>query len=111
MSDQLRDRRDFDHVLSHHILPSAATMVGICPTLIGLIKLTEEMSGIARRADECLGIITVVFVISALASYFSIRDRLGPAHSRWLEQIADTLFVVGLIALGGVSALFAWEWV
>ena len=111
MAEKPVDRRTPDRALSHHILPSAATMVGICPTLIGLVKLTEGVSGILRQADECLGVITVVFVISALASYFSIRDRLGPTHSRWLEQIADTLFVVGLIALGVVATLFAYEWV
>ena len=110
MADKPGDRRQPDRALSHHILPSAATMVGICPTLIGLVKLTEA-DGIVRQADECLGVITVVFVISALASYFSIRDRLGPAHSRWLERIADTLFVIGLVALGSVSALFAYEWI
>lgn len=110
MSGSLDDRKETSRTLSHHILPSAATMVGICPTLIGLVKLTE-VNGLVRQADECLGLITVLFVASALASYFSIRDRLGRDHSQWLEKMADLLFIVGLVALGCVAILFAFEWI
>lgn len=59
MSDRRIGGSEPDRSLSHHILPSAATMVGICPTLIGLVKLTET-DGIVRQADELLGIIGLV---------------------------------------------------
>ena len=85
-------------------------MVGICPTLIGLIKLIET-NGALRWADESLGIITVIFVVSALASYASIRDHAGRGHSLWLERVADLFFIVGLVSLAAVSLLFAYEWV
>ena len=35
------NRAGRDPDLSRHILPSAATMVGICTTLIGLVKIIE----------------------------------------------------------------------
>ncbi len=98
------------HRLSQHILPNAATMVGICPTLIGLIKLLEA-DGALRWADESLGLITVIFVISALTSYASMRDQAGRRHSQWLERVADLFFMVGLVSLAVVSLLFAYEWV
>jgi hypothetical protein len=31
--------------LASHILPTSATMIGVCATLIGLIKLAEEKLG------------------------------------------------------------------
>lgn len=111
MPDEPTDRREPDRALSHHILPSAATMVGICPTLIGLVKLTEANSDVVRKADECLGLITIVFVVSSLASYFSLRDRLGRRHSQWLERLADVMFALGLVGLAAVSVLFAYEWI
>ncbi|ACL61563.1 hypothetical protein [Methylobacterium nodulans] len=95
---------------SHHILPNAATMAGLCPTQIGLVKLTEA-NGIARRADEILGFITAVIVVSALCSYFSIRNSLGRARGEMLERIADVAFIVGLIGLAVASLLFAHEWI
>lgn len=108
MPEREPGRRRADGALSHHILPSAATMVGICPTLIGVVKLTEA-NGLARRADEIVGVLTVVFVASALASYASIRT--GRDRGPLLERTADLLFIVGLLGLALVSVLFAYEWV
>lgn len=102
--------RRADSALSHHILPSAATMVGICPTLIGVVKLTEA-NGVTRRADEIIGLLTVVFVASALTSYAAIRSGMNRDRSQLLERAADLFFVVGLLGLALVSLLFAYEWV
>lgn len=104
-------RREHDaQSVSGHILPNAATMVGICPTLIGLIKLSEA-EGMMRWADECLGVITVLFAISALASYVSIRNGDDRHRGRVLEEVADVFFMVGLVGLAGVSLLFAYQWI
>jgi len=34
--------------LSKHILPSSGTMIGVCATLIGLVKLAEAHIGPSR---------------------------------------------------------------
>ena len=94
--------------LSHHILPNAATMAGLCSTLIGLVKLGEA-DAMTRQADEMLGYITVLFVVSALCSYGSIRATTGAGRSERLEWIADVTFIVALVALAVVSLLFAHE--
>jgi hypothetical protein len=39
--------------LSHHILPNASTMLGVCPTGIGLVKIAEAYLG-PSRVDEYL---------------------------------------------------------
>lgn len=97
-----------DRHLSHGILPNAATMVVICPTLIGLIKLIEA-DGAPRWADESLGLVTVTFVISALTSYASIRNCVGNRHSLWLERVADLFFMICFVSLDAVSLLFTEE--
>lgn len=51
--------------LSSHILPTAGTMLGICTTLIGLVKLFETRVG-PSHVDEYAGLIAVLFLISAL---------------------------------------------
>ncbi|WP_407519937.1 hypothetical protein [Methylobacterium oryzisoli] len=94
--------------LSHHILPNAATMAGLCSTLIGLVKLGEA-DAMTRQADEMLAYITVLFVVSALCSYGSIRATSGAGRSERLEWIADVTFIIALVALAVVSLLFAHE--
>lgn len=108
MPEPSTGRQRPDASLSHHILPSAATMVGLCPTLIGLVKLTET-DGVVRHVDEYIGIITVLFVISALASYASIRNPADEQRGQAFERTADLFFIVGLVGLAAVSLLFAYE--
>ena len=97
-----------DPDLSQHILPSAATMIGICTTLIGLVKIIEARIG-PSHVDEYGALTAMLFLASALASYFSIRhgDRAGV--SAWCERIADLAFVAGLVSLTLIACLFAYE--
>ena len=94
--------------LSPHILPTAGTMLGICTTLIGLVKVFEARVA-SSRVDEFAGLVAVLFLVSALSSYTSIRTGLRPRLSRMFERIADACFVVGLVGLASVSLFFAYE--
>lgn len=46
--------------LSHHILPSASTMLGVCLTGIGLVKVVEEHIG-PSHVDEYLALDAIFF--------------------------------------------------
>ena len=50
-----------------------------------------------------------MFLLSALASYVSIRINNRPRLSAALERLADACFVIGLCALAVVSFFFTWE--
>ncbi|HEY8609739.1 MAG TPA: hypothetical protein VIL69_00430 [Roseomonas sp.] len=94
--------------LSRTILTNAGTMVGICTTLVGLVKILERQAG-QTLADEIVGLIALVFLSSAVLSYLAIRNPHRPALNRWLERGADWAFVMGLLAIGGLTLLFAYD--
>jgi len=106
MNEQ-RDQPPHNADLSRHILPTAATMVGICTTLVGLVKLNEARSG-SSRVDEYSGLAALLFLASALCSYFSIRAKHRRA-GEWFERVADLFFVAGLVGLSVIAVLFAYE--
>jgi hypothetical protein len=83
-------------------------MVGICTTLIGLVKIIEDRIG-SSRVDEYGGLAGLLFLVSALASYWAIRlsDRGGV--SARCERIADLSFVAGLVSLALIALFFAYE--
>ena len=83
-------------------------MVGICTTLIGLVKIIEDRTG-SSRVDEYGGLAGLLFLVSALASYWAIRlsDRGG--ESGRCERIADLSFVAGLVSLALIALFFAYE--
>jgi hypothetical protein len=96
---------------SHHILPNASTMLGVCLTGIGLVKVAEAHLG-PSHVDEYLALNAVCFLISCMCSYSSNRrDNHGANTRNRLEQIADYFFMIGLIAMTLISVFVAYEFV
>ncbi len=81
--------------LSQHILPTAATMVGVCMTVISIVKLTQASKG-ETWIDEILALDSIVFLASAFFSYLSMRPGRSPGH---YESWADTTFMCGLFLM------------
>jgi hypothetical protein len=103
-SDGNNDQRG----LSKHILPSSGTMIGVCATLIGLVKVVEERIG-ESRVDEYAALASLLFLASAIASYISIRHPDRPRLSERCELVADQCFLVGLIGIAAITLLFAYS--
>jgi hypothetical protein len=94
--------------LASHILPVSGTMIGICVTLVGLVKVAETHVG-PSHVDECAAIAAILFLASALTSYLSIRWSNKDKLSYRLEQAADIIFITSLIGITVISTLFAYE--
>jgi len=94
--------------LATHILPVSGTMIGVCATLIGLVKLAESKHG-SSHVDEYAALAAVTFLASALTSYLSIRCSDRTKLSIRIEQVADANFLGGLVGITLVATLFAYE--
>ncbi len=94
--------------LSRHILPTSATMIGICTTFIGLVKVVESRMG-PSHVDEYAAVAALLFLVSATSSYLSIRYATLTGLSERCERIADTLFLAGLVGISVIAMLFAYE--
>ncbi|MEQ1638042.1 MAG: hypothetical protein ABL903_15265 [Methylococcales bacterium] len=91
--------------LSHHILPNSATMVGACIMVISIVK--SMAPGIANYLiDKALAIDSILFMVSALLSFLSIRlDRSSVNLERW----AEIIFLLGLISMTVITVIFSFE--
>lgn len=94
--------------LACHILPVSGTMIGVCATLIGLVKLAETKYG-PSHVDEYAAMVAVTFLASALTSYLSIRHSDRTKLSLQIERMADVIFLCGLVGITLVATLFAYE--
>jgi hypothetical protein len=83
-------------------------MIGVCTTLVGLVKVAELRRG-SSHVDEYAAIVAVTFLASALTSYLSIRYSRWVQVSIWIEQLADIIFLCGLVGITLVATLFAYE--
>ncbi|UOA07898.1 MULTISPECIES: hypothetical protein [Methylobacter] len=91
--------------LSHHILPNSATMVGVCIMVISIVKTMD--TGLTNYLiDKALAIDSLLFMISALLSFSSIRSK--QANER-LERWAEMIFLLGLVSMTLITVIFSFE--
>ena len=91
--------------LADHILPSSATMIGVCMTVISLAHLIPKHS-ISRHVNDLLALDSLFFLSSAMLSYFSIRR---PMLAEKFERLADAIFLLGLAVMVVVGFVVAFE--
>ncbi len=94
--------------LSQHILPNSSMMIGVCMTVISIIKVVGIHNG-QHSIAELLAINSLIFMASALLSYFSMRDGITLKSSMVMEKIADIVFMVGLLFMTGAGFVLAYE--
>jgi hypothetical protein len=90
--------------LSQHILPTSAQLVGVCITVISLLKVLH-IGKVESLLDKFLAIDALIFTASAVLSYISMRE----AKSAYLEKYADQLFLIGLLELGCCAVMLSFE--
>ena len=88
--------------LSGHILPTSATMLGVCMTVVSIIRLLR-LGHFATLVDRFLAIDGLIFLGSAALSYLSLRAQ----GQQDLEEYADTTFMVALTIMALCSVLLA----
>ena len=91
--------------LSHHILPSSATMVGVCIMVISIVKsMGPDLT--SYLIDKALAIDSLLFMISALLSFSSIRLKQSTDR---LERWAELVFLLGLVSMTLITVVFSFE--
>lgn len=90
--------------LSHHILPTSAQLVGVCMTVISVVKLLHLSQG-SSVLDSLLVLDTIFFLFSAMLSYLAMRNSRRTSFERY----GDLFFMFGLMLLGLCAILLGFE--
>ena len=91
-----------------HIFTVSATMVGVCLTVIGVLRVVSRLSHVSSVADELLSVDAVGFLVSCVVAYSALRTA-NVARRRRIERWADTIFLLTLGMMTAACALVAWE--
>jgi len=81
-------------------------MLGVCMTVISIVKLTQANRGIAYWVDDLLALDALIFLASSIFSYLSIRSN---SKKVYFEDIADKFFMLALICMGAAVLLLTYE--
>ena len=87
--------------ISRHILPTSSNLLGLCFVILSFIKFWTK-GGIQTIIDDLVGCATILFLVSSVLSYTSMRSK---KKSDFFEKIADMVFLFGLFFLTVISFL------
>src|SRR6266478_9608011 len=90
-----------------HIFTVSSAMVGVCLTVIGLIRVVITFGRADTLADDLLAGDAFLFLISCLLSYWALRSRSVRRMHR-LEKIADGIFILAMIGMVIICALITY---
>jgi hypothetical protein len=111
MKEDTRSRRGPDSHLEQdiciHIFTVSSAMVGVCLTVIGLIRVVITLGSVDTLADDLLAADALLFLVSCLLSYWALRSR-GLRRMHRLEKIADAIFLIAMIGMVVVCALITY---
>jgi len=91
----LTERKRLDDDICVHIFTASAAMVGVCLTVIGIIRVVISLRKSDLFADDLLAINALLYLASCLFSYWALRTRSVVRNYR-LERTADIIFLVAL---------------
>jgi uncharacterized membrane protein YqjE len=111
MEGETNRRRDsgtnLEQDISIHIFTVSSAMVGVCLTVIGLIRVVITLGRADTLADDLLAGDALLFLISCLLSYWALRSRSLHRMHR-LEKIADGIFILAMIGMVIICALITY---
>jgi hypothetical protein len=99
---------DLEQDICIHIFTVSSAMVGVCLTVIGLVRVVITLGTANTLADDFLAGDALLFLISCLLSYWALRSR-GLRRMHRLERIADAIFIIAMIGMVVVCALITYS--
>jgi hypothetical protein len=103
MPDRNSQKR-LEEDISIHIFTVSAGMVGVCLTVIGLLRVVITLRKTDTFGDDLLTMDALLFLISCLSSYWALRTRSSRRMHR-VERFADVVFILALVLMA-VACLF-----
>ena len=90
-----------------HIFTVSSAMVGVCLTVIGLIRVVITLGKIDTLADDLLAGDAFLFLVACLLSYSALRTR-GIRRMHRVERFADGVFILAMILMTAVCGLITY---
>ena len=103
----MNDKARLEGDICIHIFTVSSAMVGVCLTVIGLIRVVITLGRADTLADDLLAGDALLFLVSCLLSYAALRSRSLRRMHR-IERAADWIFIVAMILMTGICGLITY---
>ena len=107
ITSEQESKRQLEADICVHIFSVSAALVGVCLTVIGLLRVIISTNKVETFVDDLLAADAVLFLFSCLLSYWALRTRSLYRMHR-VERVADTIFLVGLFLMVLICSAIAY---
>jgi hypothetical protein len=107
MENNGKHGRAFEEDICIHIFTVSSAMVGVCLTVIGLVRVVITLGQADTIADDLLAGDALLFLVSCFVSYAALRSRRVRRIHR-LERVADGVFILAMIVMVMICAFITY---
>jgi hypothetical protein len=107
MENNGKQTRGLEEDICIHIFTVSSAMVGVCLTVIGLVRVVITLGRADTVADDLLAGDALLFLISCFLSYGALRSRKLRRMHR-LERVADGVFITAMIVMVAICAFLTY---
>ena len=100
-------RARLDHDICVHIFTASAAMVGVCLTVIGILRVVISLRKEDLLGDDLLAVNSMLYLTSCLLSYWALRTR-SRGRNHTLERTADAIFLIALVFTAVNAGFITW---
>ncbi|MDB5342390.1 MAG: hypothetical protein JWP89_767 [Schlesneria sp.] len=100
-------RTHLEEDISIHIFTVSASMLGVCLTVIGLLRVVLAFQKRDSLADDILAGDSVLFLVACLSSYCALRTRSRRRMHR-MERFADVVFIIAMLIMVGACVVITY---
>jgi len=98
MGENGNDKTKLEEDICIHIFTVSSAMVGVCLTVIGLIRVVITLGKADTLADDFLASDALLFLTSCLLSYAALRAR-SFRRRHLIERTADVVFITAMVVM------------
>ena len=107
MESETNQKRELEKDICIHIFTVSSAMVGVCLTVIGLVRVVITLGKADTVADDLLASDALLFLISCFLSYAALRSR-GIRRMHRIERAADAVFIFAMIVMVAICAFLTY---
>jgi ABC-type Na+ efflux pump permease subunit len=107
MDSDRREKQEFEENICIHIFTVSSAMVGVCLTVIGLVRVVITLGKADTLADDLLAGDALLFLISCFLSYAALRAR-GARRMHRIERASDAVFIVAMVVMVAICAFLTY---
>jgi hypothetical protein len=107
MDSNGKQKRELEEDICIHIFTVSSAMVGVCLTVIGLVRVVITLGKADTLADDLLAGDAFLFLVSCFVSYAALRSRRALRMHR-LERVADSVFILAMIVMVAICAFLTY---